>query len=685
MGNAPSCGQFTGLDFLNCAGIDLLQYEGYQDVTESNLKSLMLLGVDDMIKDAYWDFLLSDTTSAPNPGVNLAEFNQFAIQVGNAETNWGNGLAWEANSATNGGQNFAQLLPQNEVAEATDALSMNNIIMMFYSKTARRIQNLCGSQNFDEVWPAFYWMYNTPGGKVQVDNLVSKLEHNGSPLPPPCVTALQNNWKSEVNGPYGLIGIPDTTTIPADQMVAGYGVNNWRMWNPDNIPNFNDLSDYINKPIWDTPYSQNFWGNPFWTTDERNLAFSAVVGVDYQTGMSLYEEWAQAYVDKGLDVAGKTAANYWNPTQHPGTVSSYTSPYNGNLPSKVSYQVGTEPWHIVTQSSEAYPYHNPCLDKPWLDSVMPYVGGIIGGGFCGIFVPGTYSRVIATATGAYVGFELVASVFGFAATVAWFDGNYSQTDSAADVAAVGFPVALWQMLFDLNLASDQMKAPFVHYGGALAAGALGYYLLGPSLRLSLDVGGGLFVVLSAPIAFLEEGITMLFNGCAGHSDSSTLVCDCEQANTKPLLATALVRDIYGCTENQLSMRLEAMHAAMMTAPIWGSDPVLMGECDGNGHMNNPLACISAGELAYDTYRAEFQQGGQEMWDAISYVVDPTNKSFLPPLDQDKECVQKYGQFFRLDTDGSCKNFQAPPGHQGPGGFDWNKIDDSYKVATCTIL
>lgn len=679
MGNAPSCPQ-TGEEFLICATQTSSASEAYSALTQ--------LGPPKMAQP-YWDFLLNDLNGPQDPGINLVELNQFAIDVGWYASEWGNGMAWEADTNTG---NFGKLQAASDTTMRVGANDMNLLLFAFYNNTQERIVNACGQDLFDDVWPEFYHMYNSTNGKAGVEAFITKVTSSGKSVPSVCQAFLQQNFTNDVQSRMGLLNMPDSDSVDYsvfswdDVSGANSGWAGFATFGTWDVPN--EFSNYFyNKTIWETPYTQNFWGNPLWTTVERQNAFRQVMGKDYQTGVDFFTQWAQAYVDQGWDVAGKTAANYWDPEQHPGTINPYNDPtYAGNLPNKVDYQVGTEPWHVITQSSNAYGYHNPCLDKPWLDSIMPYVGGIVAGGFCGIFVPGTYSRVIATATGAVVGYELVSSIFGYAATVAWFNGDMTQTDTAANVAAIGFPAALWQMLYDLNVVTTRMQTPVVHYGGMVAASALGYFILGPSLRISLDVGGGIFTFLNAPIAFLEEGLTMLFNGCVEHKDWSTLDCDCEQANTKPLLAMALVRDIYGCTDQQLSLRLEAMHAAMVSGADWGVDPVAMGECDGAGHMNNPLACISAGELAYQDFRSSFQQQGQAMWDQISYVVAADNASFLPPKSTDSMCVQKYGQFFRMDkTDGLCKDFRAPPGKQAPNQFNWDSIDAKYEVATCNIL
>lgn len=666
--NQPACAQ-TGLPFLECVQDTI--YEGIaQNDFMQNTPSIM--------RDQYWNFLVNCTEKGQDPGINLACYNQFAFDV-----DWGNGMAWELA----GNSNFAKVVPYADAVEPTTATGINDILMTWYVQTVNRLNYTCGADLLDDIWPEFYHMYNTPNGKLQVEAKLSKLAKEGKSVPPKCLAAIQTNYIPEVNAMYGILNIPDMSSAGTNATI-GYAApdsSSEQFWSLNHAADPTDLSHYMNKSIWATPYSTNFWGNPFWTTDERNLAFSKAIGHDFATGQDFYTEWAQAYVDQGWDVSGKVAGSYWDPDQHPGEVNPYNDPvFSGNLPFKVSYQVGTEPWHRITISSDSYGYANPCLNKPWLDSVMPYVGGLVAGGFGGIFVPGTYARVIAAITGGVAGYSIVSNIFGYEATVAWFGGDMTGTDTGADVLSVGIPCTLWQLIYDLNLASSEMQKPLIHFGGFLAAGAIGYTLIAPSLRIGLDVGGGAFILLSAPIAFLEEGITMLFNGCQKHRDYSDLVCDCEQANTKPLLAAALVQDIYGCTGNQAKLRLEAMHAAMTTGN-WGTDPNDIGECDGNGHMSTPIACLSAGEFAYQEFRPEISQQAWGYWNDISHVVDIQNRSFLPPVDADKDCITKYGQFFRNDGTGNCMDYRAPVGKQGPGQFNWNSLDDQYQVAACNIL
>lgn len=670
MGNQPSCPQ-TGLAFLECVA-------GSSDTNQ--VKDIFTGLAPSNFQDALWNFYQTCTVEGQNPSTNLVCYNQFAFDV-----DWSNGMAWSAGTAD---QPFGELATYASLENATDALNINASILTAYNQTVTNVNTICGEELFDDIWPEFYHMYNTPNGKALVDAKIAALGKKGKAVPSACATALYKNYDPTINAWYGILNQPTSLACNPSVgqcTVGSSGIGNQTFmtmqapWSTSNnlVP--------FNTSIWDTAYTQNFWGNPFWSTEDRQLAFSAAIGADYKTGVPFYQQWAQAYVDQGFAQAGQTAGNYFDPQAHPGTLNPYNDPaYDGNLPSKVSYQVGQEPWHRVTISPNLYGYANPCLNKPWLDSVMPYVGGAVSAGFLGVFVPGTWARVIAAVTGAVAGYSIVDNVFGFDATIGWLNGNFEGTNLGAEALAIGAPCVVWQLIYDLQIASPQMQSPFIHFGGLLAAGALGYYLIAPSLEIFLDVGGGLFITLSAPIAFLEEGITMLFNGCAQHHDWSSIDCDCEQANTKPLLAQAIVLDIYGCTKEQATLRLEAMHAAM-TSGSWGSDPNDMGSCDGAGHMSTPIACLSAGEFAYQEFRPEVAQEATQMWNEISHVVDIKNRSFLPPIDADKDCVSKYGQYFRNDGAGGCADYRAPVGKQAPGQYNWSSLDSQYEPATCNIL
>jgi hypothetical protein len=101
-------------------------------------------------------------------------------------------------------------------------------------------------------------------------------------------------------------------------------------------------------------------------------------------------------------------------------------------------------------------------------------------------------------------------------------------------------------------------------------------------------------------------------------------------------------------------------------------------------MDNLVSCISAGEWAYGTWPDAFGTTPQKYWDEIQHVLDIKNRSFLPPIDTDKMCLQ-YGEHFRLQPGGGCADTRAPVGMQGPGQFQWPDSPAAQTSSECIIL
>lgn len=567
-----------------------------------------------------------------------------------------------------------------------DATQYNVFAYWFYKLTKKRIEALCGAENFDEVWPFFYKFTTSTKGKESVEGLIAKHLQDGKPLSAACIAALRNNFTDEVQQLYGLLNENDNSTvpwgfwynpsdrscngpyswIPPSQKISsvtpfdGIIVNNWDPEDPTLINFF-----FKKKTLTQTNWEKGFWGNPFWDRNQKLQMLYQIFDQGKQ-GLDLtnfLDEWAKAYLDEGLIPVnpGQSAGDYLYPQQHAGEISWIDDPnYSGNLPRLAQYANGSEPWHIVTTDSKQYGYHNPCLDKPFLDRILPFAIGGVAGGMGSMFFPGDTAKVIAAGTLGASGYYLTQGTLGWTAVTNWNDIDSDQKWKASMIFSLGMPAAVVESLTSIQLLKLNEGERVI----AVAASVVGgYFILFPIVNPILQVGGTITRILQAPFAFIEAGLTWLFDGCASHEIFTNVTCLCEDANQKPLLAQALVRDIYGTTGKQQEMRMTCMREAM-TSNDWGSDPIAIGTCDGNGHMNDPTDCLSAGEWAYGRWPSSIAQQAQQKWNQIKHCVEETNPSFLPPRDVDKQCLS-YGPRYRLD-DGSkiCMDFSRPPGLQG---------------------
>lgn len=581
-----------------------------------------------------------------------------------------------------------------QTAGKVHADQYNTYAYWFYKTCHRRIELLCGPENFDEIWPFFYKFTTSTKGKESVEALIGKHLDSGKPLSPECVAALRNNYTDEVQTLYGLLNendwdtvpwgwtynpadrscdgpyswIPPSQLIPPQGLVGGITIGNtnptyYQQWDPNDSTAW--MSFFRKKTLAATDWSKGFLGNPLWNRAQKLGAMQSIFdqgtpGIDET---NFLDEWAKAYLEEGLIpvTPGESATDYLYPKQHAGEISWITDPeYTGNLPRLAQYAVGNEPWHIVTTDPKSYGYHDPCLDKPILDEILPFAIGGIAGGMGATFFPGDTAKVVAAGTLGASGYYLTQGTLGWSAVVNWNDIDADKKRRASVIFSVGMPIAIVESL----ASTDILKITQNERAAAVAAAAAGgYFLLLPIVDPILQVGGTVTRYLQAPFAFIEAGLTWLFDGCAAHTVFTNVTCLCEEANQKPLLAQALVRDIYGTTGKQQEMRMTCMREAM-TSNSWGSDPIAIGTCDSKGHMSDPTDCLSAGEWAYNRWPSSIAGQAQPKWDQIKHCVEETNPSFLPPRDIDKACLE-YGPRFRFDgATNQCRDFSKPPGLQG---------------------
>lgn len=562
-------------------------------------------------------------------------------------------------------------------------LVFNLLAIAFFVSTRERLIELCGADKWEDTWPQFYHLYNSVNGKAQVDAFIGEMHKAGRDLPSACVTALQTNYTDDIQKRYGLINVPDVTTMSdIDWGCDGGGpifnlagpMCNWNsvVYGPDYFLslNFNDSVPYWN--------ADKQFGNPLWSHKDRQLAMMQIIGKDWNTGKSFVDQWVQAYIDIGFLDPGKSPVDWIDPAAEPGKPNPFTDPdYIGNLPYAPPYDIpGNEPWHLATTDPNGYGYVNPCTTKPELDKLMPLAAFVVGAGLAVVGVPGHYAKLMGGITLGVSASSFVGGTFGWSA----FTDENSGKELAANVLSVGAPATLTMSLIESGFLPESLttrNASIILL--ALAAG-VGYVVLLPIVKPIVVVSGDILTIATAPAAWLEGAVHYIFGGCLTHEVTFHYVCDCEAAANKPLIQDALLDPIYGCTEQQLKLRKEALQARMMTG-TWGTDPVAIGSCDSQGHMDNILACVSAGEWAYQNWPSEFDATAKQAWSEIADVFDPENPSFLPPKSTDMECVQQAGKYFR-SVNGKCVDFRAPLGMQGPGEFQWPENSSS---EWCTIL
>ena len=650
-------------DFLSCF---VTPYDRPNRPGEVNLAapiSTILGGRAQEMSDPVYDFYYQCLHAPYNPEVGLVCFNNVSYNKTFGLGNY---------------QDVRYVGPQQH-----SPLVYNLLVVAFFVSTRQRLIDLCGADKWEDTWPQFYHLYNSVNGKAQVEAFIDAMHKAGRDLPPACIAALKANYTDDIQKRYGLINVPDVTTMSGIDWGCNEDVGNGNfsgpMCNPSSVVygpdyflslNFNDSAPYWN--------ADKQFGNPLWSHKDRQLAMMQIIGKDWNTGKSFVDQWVQAYVDIGFLDPGKSPVDWIDPAQQPGKPNPFTDPdYIGNLPYKPPYNIpGNEPWHLATADPTGYGYVNPCTTKPELDKLMPVVAFVAGAAIAAIGVPGHYAKLMGAATLGVSASAFVGGTLGWSALTA----DNSGKEVAANVISAGAPATLMMSLLESGFLPDVLTTQGSSIVLLIGAAGVGYATLIPIVKPVLLVSGDVITFATAPIAFLEGAVSYLFGGCAAHQITFHYVCDCEAAANKPLMQDALLGPIYGCTEQQLALRKQALQARMMTG-TWGPDPVAIGSCDSQGHMDNILACVSAGEWAYQNWPSDFDATAKQAWAEIADVFDPDNPSFLPPKPTDMECVRQAGKYFR-SVDGKCVDTRAPLGMQGPGQFQWP--EDSSE-GWCAIL
>lgn len=551
-----------------------------------------------------------------------------------------------------------------------------------FKRRRDNLQALCGPMDWKDVFPYFYMPYNTVLGRNQIDNALKDPTQLGK-LPSAAVAVLKFNYTNKVLQDYGVLSAPDYLSYIPNEFYFNDDPNNpafVKGLHLATMQNDGVIEPAFTKLTWK---HNKVWGDPRWGVDDLQAVYRKIIGENYDTGKSFLEQWAESYVDHGYINPGQTPVQYLDPAQHPGIISTFPAPYDGNLPFLPAWTQVDGTYHLATTDKNAYGYKNSCTSSSD-SSILGVIGAIVGGGLAAAFIPGSKAKVYAAATAGSTLFYIFRDSVGWQALSLWSEGVTPHGgEEAANILTVGGPITLVQMFADVGMfpkflgtASQQQQAMI---GGVVVS----FVLLRPILIPALEIGAGGFMVFEAPVA-LTQYLVGWFMGCANHVNITGFECDCESASTKPGLAEALVGPIFGMTGSQYAMRKAALMARMTTG-MWGTDTFGFGECDANGHMSNLIGCISAGEWATQKWPKEFDPEATEYWNEIKDVFDPANLSFLPPRDVDAPCKQ-YGEHFRIQGDGTCKDTRAPIGKQGPGQYVWpTETAPTSTKSECVIL
>ena len=570
-------------------------------------------------------------------------------------------------------------------------LEWNYFLYGFHLATKQNIIDLCGPDLYEKVWPEFYHFYNNTKGKAQVDKFLS--DHPETPAA--CVAALKTNYTEDIQRKYGLINgwdLRNGIEMTKDK-------NFWSIFTGSSVllavPELQATLKRLTVAETDFKNSRAQYGNPFWTPSDRQHMFRLIMGDNYSadgTGEAFIDEWTKSYLEEGFITPGKSADDYFNPPEHAGMKNPYDDPdYLGQLPY-------LPPISTVPQLNN----HRSTLDPTWsmyedkcktstsvMNAILPLVAAAVAGFFGATIIPGVTSKAMAAVTLGGSAYLEAKAVFGIEALQAWDKDDDSKKMASAVVLSVGAPVTIFQAACDINLIPLNLLSPKFYYVGLGLSAGVGYFVVYPIVEPILVYGGDVLALLMAWMDVLTGLIDFFASDCPQRVSSQ---CYCEDANSKPGLAAAIVVDLYGTTGKQASLRRDCMLAAT-TSGKWGSDPFHMGTCN-NGVMSTPLACIGAGEWAY----GKLDSSAQPLRDEISHCLDAANPSFLPPLKEDSVCVSTYGKYARTGglTVGNvtrsglintCYDFRAPLGQQrlDEKPYDWAGLQVAKPDDSCSIL
>lgn len=533
----------------------------------------------------------------------------------------------------------------------------NETVIYNYQKLRENMKKdmLIDDDILNEIWPAFYWNYQSEFGKKIIEELITRV--NPGPLAERRLRQRRDNF---IQTRFQLLNPPDL-----DKLKIGVG----RVWGRTIPPDVDDP--------WSRPGTGGIgYGDPLWSENQRRFALRQAY--PQWNGENFLDAWHKWFIQGGYSQNNVIFEEGGGITNRPGKENPFNVPgYTGNLPyAPIFAQAGQEPWHSVLTDPDAEGFDDPCVNRTVLEKYVPIgaagVGALVGASV----IPGGLGSLSAAVTLGGAAYHIVSATYGYEAFKRthlenWVTGTKNK---APEFLGIGGPVTFVFLVDEVGLLPITGELP-LFVGAAAAAG---YFIVTPYLRDVAKIGDSAGSLMLAPISLIDKGITQLFNGCVTNRISTAGKCKCKDAAQKPQLIEAFVGPIFGTTGEQQTMRRRCLQGAM-TRGLWGDDPVRIGDCRPDGTKSNPGACVSAGAWAYNTLKDDPLL--ISMHSEISHCLDIDNPSFLPPEAKDAPC-SVHGPHFRMVNE-KCVNLSAPKGLQDPG--QWPDGDVGVSSNECVIL
>ena len=599
-------------------------------------------------------------------------------------------------------------------------VSMNAILRQSYAATRENILELCcpglrdekeRARRFDILWPAFHWWYNNTHGRQRVDKLLSELDF---PLPQEAISTIKLNFLESNQRKYCIMhgARYNRSMLGAGQLKGDINTlenNGLWWWDHRNPLGYRDTKRTLREqnsfkedyepirgeavdPRYETFRLQRgkpglfeqhmvdpgLIGNPLWTNEQRKAAVNKMLPEGFN------DLWNEIYVSTGKIAPDCTYDSCWEPKYEAGIKGNFFGDpeYGGKEPQLANtfhpYAIpGMENQYTGGAGST---WRNPCDATGFLETAVPWVAAAVGAALPLILLPRNIGTYFISA-GAAGGFYFVAQdLYGFDALFSI--GDSSNADMAAACLTLG--VGGGGILFlhetgfyrNVGLELTDTSAYALAAGGGLAA----FLLTKDTLALALQIGSGIGTIITAPLALIERGLTLVSNGCLAQSFWHPYKCTCVEANEtggKEKIMEDWLVPIFGTTGKQYELRKACLQKEMKRAG-WastGDDQNVVSKCTGV-IMDNPFACMTAQNWISNTpeffttaNRTDEQE--KDMWNQVWHCLDRNNPSFYPPqTEADVACEEAHGKQFRWDSKaGSCKNYALPgPNNPDPIGL-----------------
>lgn len=527
----------------------------------------------------------------------------------------------------------------------------NVLILMAYQTIVMRLDKLWPG-HADELWPYFYYMYNTTYGYLRIESLIVQ----NPDMPQQCIDALKANYTDDIQKVYCLLNEPDLCNL---QKLWTWELEAIAFVNPAQARALlEDTSSGVKfLTIAQTGAFQRL-GNPTWTPKQREVAYDQLFYDPPDEGWdnTLMKGFWAFYLSVGWLKPNKDPSQPPTPVQDPTEKAGKDNPYNvpgyyGQIPYAPKPKLDHQRIGHSGDTKDPNAKKVCVPEAGFLETWVPIAAGVVGGAFTMMLMPGKISKLVGGTTIGTFGYFYISNAYGWDAFQAIQYGLQTSGDFAALVLSVGLPATGVTILYDLGIVPASMSSTAWEIGTATAGGAVGYAALFPILQPVLHVSGTFITILTLPIAALERLVQAFSSGCVEAMIDGG--CLCEKANVKDALAQSILSDIYGVTSDQLTLRTACMRRQMMKGN-WGPDPVHIGSCDPSTHtQTNVAACLDSQE--YTEWNMDPQNAlAYGMYELLLPCLDDSNPVFFPPRPEDKPCAS-LGPHYRM-IDGKCEDY-----------------------------